>query len=300
MPQLGETVTEGTITKWLKPVGDQVARDEPLFEVSTDKVDSEVPSRPGRADRDPGPGGRHRRRRRHPGRHRRRRRPRDGSRRHLEAGGSTPADRDRRVPGRAEPPAGPSDAPPAGCARPRSSPGTVRPPSPAPASPVVPRHRPRLPHRPRTDRGAASSCRRWSAGSWTTTTSIRPRVRGTGLGGRITRSDVRVGHRRRAARPPRRGRPVPASPTPVAPSGARPPAPAAPAAPAAPLHRPVPHRPHLSHRHPAQRPHPRSGPGAPCPAPRRTSARDEVVPFTNIRRRTAEHMVRSKATSAHT
>ena len=44
MPQLGETVTEGTITKWFKSVGDQVERDEPLFEVSTDKVDSEVPS----------------------------------------------------------------------------------------------------------------------------------------------------------------------------------------------------------------------------------------------------------------
>ncbi len=44
MPQLGETVTEGTITKWFKEVGDQVAEDEPLFEVSTDKVDSEVPS----------------------------------------------------------------------------------------------------------------------------------------------------------------------------------------------------------------------------------------------------------------
>src|SRR3954470_13935722 len=44
MPQLGETVTEGTITKWFKAVGDAVALDEPLFEVSTDKVDSEVPS----------------------------------------------------------------------------------------------------------------------------------------------------------------------------------------------------------------------------------------------------------------
>ncbi|MFZ0058715.1 MAG: biotin/lipoyl-containing protein, partial [Acidimicrobiales bacterium] len=44
MPQLGETVTEGTITRWLKKVGDNVALDEPLFEVSTDKVDSEVPS----------------------------------------------------------------------------------------------------------------------------------------------------------------------------------------------------------------------------------------------------------------
>ncbi len=44
MPQLGETVTEGTITQWFKQVGDTVAEDEPLFEVSTDKVDSEVPS----------------------------------------------------------------------------------------------------------------------------------------------------------------------------------------------------------------------------------------------------------------
>src|SRR3954468_16216617 len=44
MPQLGETVTEGTITRWFKEVGENVAVDEPLFEVSTDKVDSEVPA----------------------------------------------------------------------------------------------------------------------------------------------------------------------------------------------------------------------------------------------------------------
>ena len=44
LPQLGETVTEGTITKWFKNVGDTVRADEPLFEVSTDKVDTEVPS----------------------------------------------------------------------------------------------------------------------------------------------------------------------------------------------------------------------------------------------------------------
>jgi 2-oxoglutarate dehydrogenase E2 component (dihydrolipoamide succinyltransferase) len=44
LPQLGETVTEGTITQWFKKVGDSVAEDEPLFEVSTDKVDTEVPS----------------------------------------------------------------------------------------------------------------------------------------------------------------------------------------------------------------------------------------------------------------
>src|SRR5262245_57571881 len=44
MPQLGETIIEGTILKWLKQEGDSVARDEPLFEISTDKVDTEVPS----------------------------------------------------------------------------------------------------------------------------------------------------------------------------------------------------------------------------------------------------------------
>ena len=44
LPQLGETVTEGTITQWFKQVGDDVAADEPLFEVSTDKVDTEVPA----------------------------------------------------------------------------------------------------------------------------------------------------------------------------------------------------------------------------------------------------------------
>ena len=44
MPALGESVTEGTVTTWLKSVGDTVSLDEPLVEVSTDKVDSEVPS----------------------------------------------------------------------------------------------------------------------------------------------------------------------------------------------------------------------------------------------------------------
>ena len=44
MPQMGESIVEGTITKWIKKVGDKVERDEPLFEISTDKVDSEVPA----------------------------------------------------------------------------------------------------------------------------------------------------------------------------------------------------------------------------------------------------------------
>jgi 2-oxoglutarate dehydrogenase E2 component (dihydrolipoamide succinyltransferase) len=44
MPQMGVSVSEGTITRWLKQPGEQVARDEPLLEISTDKVDTEVPS----------------------------------------------------------------------------------------------------------------------------------------------------------------------------------------------------------------------------------------------------------------
>ena len=59
MPELGESVTEGTVTQWLKKVGDKVSVDEPLLEVSTDKVDTD-----------------HRRGRRHCGRRRRHRRDR--------------------------------------------------------------------------------------------------------------------------------------------------------------------------------------------------------------------------------
>src|SRR5260370_17798052 len=44
MPQLGESVTEGTVTRWLKREGERVEADEPLLEVSTDKVDTEIPS----------------------------------------------------------------------------------------------------------------------------------------------------------------------------------------------------------------------------------------------------------------
>src|SRR6516164_3981082 len=44
MPQMGESIFEGTIIKWLKQPGDRVEKDEPLFEISTDKVDAEIPS----------------------------------------------------------------------------------------------------------------------------------------------------------------------------------------------------------------------------------------------------------------
>src|ERR1700747_2904888 len=44
MPQMGESIAEGTLSKWLKKVGDAVKRDEPMFEISTDKVDAEIPA----------------------------------------------------------------------------------------------------------------------------------------------------------------------------------------------------------------------------------------------------------------
>src|ERR1700693_3538206 len=44
MPKMGESIVEGTLTKWLKKAGEHVDRDEPLFEISTDKVDTEIPS----------------------------------------------------------------------------------------------------------------------------------------------------------------------------------------------------------------------------------------------------------------
>src|SRR6478735_6918559 len=44
MPQMGESITEGTVSKWLKSVGDNIEKDEALLEISTDKVDAEVPS----------------------------------------------------------------------------------------------------------------------------------------------------------------------------------------------------------------------------------------------------------------
>src|SRR3954469_19607481 len=44
MPQMGESIAEGTLSRWLKKVGDTVKRDEPIFEISTDKVDAEIPA----------------------------------------------------------------------------------------------------------------------------------------------------------------------------------------------------------------------------------------------------------------
>jgi len=267
MPQLGETVTEGTITKWFKAVGDAVAEDEPLFEVSTDKVDSEVPSpvsgtlteilvpegdtvdvgvvlaRVGDA-------------------------PAGGA----EAGTAeqTPApEAPAAEPPAAEPPA--AEEAPAAPAEPEAPapaaeqqapapepvPAPVPAPEPAPVA-AAPAPAPE-PGAPASNGGRLLSpvVRRLINEN-----NLDPAaITGTGPGGRITRSDVL---------------------TVLDQGGAQ--APAQPAAPAAPAAQPA-------------APAPAA---APAPQPvARAGERDTAVPHTNIRRRTAEHMTRSKATSAH-
>jgi pyruvate dehydrogenase E2 component (dihydrolipoamide acetyltransferase) len=226
MPQLGETVTEGTVTRWMKAVGDTVDRDEPLFEVSTDKVDSEVPS------------------------------PAAGVLTEIlvpegetvEVGvklavigdaGSAPAAaptaeaEPAAVPAPAEPPAPPAPAaapaPPEPAPEPAIEAAPPSPPSgsePLIASPVV--------RKLLSENGIVASD-----------------VPGTGAGGRITRGDVlQVVDAKRSTAP----QAAPVSAAPSAPS--------------------------------------------PATVPSRSGV-DQIVPFSNMRRRTAEHMVRSKATSPH-
>ena len=166
MPQLGETVTEGTITRWLKQVGDAVAVDDVLFEVSTDKVDTEVPSAfAGVPPRGLRPRGRHRAHRHAPGRHHRHRRR------------------------------GPRREPSRGTSRPRRR----RPISPCAAAAVTGRtasDRPRA-DLARLERSAdasradgTGSCRRWCGGCWTSTGWRPATSSGSGRDGRITRADV--------------------------------------------------------------------------------------------------------------
>jgi pyruvate dehydrogenase E2 component (dihydrolipoamide acetyltransferase) len=282
MPQLGETVTEGTITKWYKAVGDQVARDEPLFEVSTDKVDSEVPSPAGgvltailvpEGDTvdvgvtlavigDDAPA--------------------DGAAPTAPAVAAAAAAPQAPVgPPESDPPSadGPVAAPVA-TAAPRATPAPAAaptlsvPPSPAPPlngsgqglvlSPVV--------RRLLSDHDIDPAT-----------------VRGTGLGGRITRGDVESVIAAGGNGPSPEAPAAPARVPSIADrrATADPDAAGAPAAPGAP-------------EAPTVSDAPTAAASAATPTQSGPATRDEVLPFTNIRRRTAEHMVRSKATSAHT
>jgi pyruvate dehydrogenase E2 component (dihydrolipoamide acetyltransferase) len=294
MPQLGETVTEGTITRWLKQVGDAIAEDEVLFEVSTDKVDSEVPS------------------------------PTAGVVSEILVAEGDTVDVGTRLAvisdGSSAPapvPAAQSAPAPAAAAQPETQAAPV--PQESPAEPATGRAESLEPEpvaetarngeaatRPAAatspvQRAAAAAAGREAppaaaapAGEADTGKVLSPvvrrlisennldaaQIRGTGAGGRITRSDVlALIDRQSAAGPNGNGHAAaPAAGSPPAPTAA-PPAGSPPAPSAA----------------PAAPPAPAASSFAPAPA----GDRDTIVPFTNIRRRTAEHMIRSKATSAH-
>lgn len=293
LPALGESVTEGTITRWFKAVGEEVAEDEPLFEVSTDKVDSEVPS------------------------------PVAGVVTEILVEEGDTVDVGTRVavvasageaPAEAAPP--PEAATPAEPAHeplPEPLPGDTEAPRPDVLTPAAddPGHEPLpepLPVAPPLESPAALLPEPLpEAAPASAPTSAAPEVaaapagappllspvvrrlleeagvdpaevRGTGIGGRITRSDAEEHLRGRAA-------------TPAAPAAAPAPAPAAPAAPAP---APVPA--------PAPAPAPAVAPSAPAaaaPTHAPTTGVDARVPLNKIRRITAEHMVRSLETSAH-
>jgi 2-oxoglutarate dehydrogenase E2 component (dihydrolipoamide succinyltransferase) len=288
MPQLGETVTEGTITKWFKQVGEEVAEDEPLFEVSTDKVDSEVPSpvtgvlseilvpegetvdvgvvlaRIGDA---PAGGG--------------------------EATEQAPAAEEASAEQPAEAPAEPAEEAPA--AEPEASAEPEAPasaePQPAPGAesvaeqperrqepPEAPAPAPTAPEAPAAQGAPATNGRLLSpvVRRLISENNLDPAaIVGTGPGGRITRNDVLSVLDQGGA--------VAAAAAPAAPAQPAPTQPAQPAAPAA----------QAPAAAPASAPAPAAQPVA------RAGERDTTIAHTNIRRRTAEHMTRSKQTSAH-
>lgn len=247
MPQMGESIAEGTVTKWLKNLGDRVERDEPLFEISTDKVDAEIPS------------------------------PAAGILKEIRVapGTTVPINTVVAVIAAAEPAgAGPRvTQPPAQTA---AAPAAV---ASAPAAVPVPP----VEYRLEDELSSSQAPRAEAAADDLRLSRSSPVVRriaaehhldireipGTGIGGRVTKQDI-LGH-----------------------LGAR----AADAAPA-----PPPQTPSLPFAAPAAPP---SSSPAPAPlAPAATSrpgaaGRVELVPISPIRRKTAEHMVLSKRTSAH-
>ena len=307
MPQLGETVTEGTVVRWFKQVGDEVALDEALFEVSTDKVDTEVPSpaagvlseilanegdvvevgqvlaRVGSEAAAPAPA--------EPPAPQPPAEPEPPA--PAPPAARTPAARRARAgaPNHPAPaPAHQSPAPPA--ARAASGPRPQRPaPEPPPASTVPPVSEPAK----SVGRGLVLSpvVRRLIAES-----GIDPAtITGTGRGGRITRSDVEQAIRARAS--------VPAGDAAAAPEDAVPqPAPSEPPPAERPPSEPPPAEP-PSEPPPAE-PSPDPAPSGPAPSRQAPAvpavvarSGDSVVPLNRIRRRTADHMVMSKQTSPH-
>ena len=261
MPQMGESIAEGTITKWLKKVGDAVKRDEPIFEISTDKVDAEIPS------------------------------PVAGTLIEIKVqeGATVAINTVVGVIGEAseKSAAAPAPAPaPAVAAAPKApEPAPVTPPAPAPP-PAAPAPAPAPPARapePAAVRPAPAPVEATGGQVESIEERIRRRssplvrkiaqehaievgeVDGTGIHNRVTKNDILsyIENRKVAA---------------------------APAAAAAALEAPAPA---LGRAEPAPAP-------APSPRPSiSVTDRDEVVAMTKIRKITAENMILSKRTSAH-
>ncbi len=306
MPQLGETVTEGTITRWFKQVGDTIAVDEMLFEVSTDKVDTEVPS------------------------------PVAGVITEIvipegetvevgvvlavigdAAASEAPAAAPAAAPV-AEPVATPAPvaepvAAPAAAPAPAPEPAPVAEPTDVPAPEPVAEAAPPIPESGGGSDFVLSPVVRRLVSEYGVDVS---QITGSGLGGRISRDDVQRHIEAKQLRP---GGQPPATPPATPPAAA--PAAAAPANDAAPANEPAP----ANDAAPANEPVPAAAPlpvavaaspappapapapmPVPAPAPARVipavqaGSRDTVVPLSNIRLRTGEHMVRSKTVAPHT
>jgi pyruvate dehydrogenase E2 component (dihydrolipoamide acetyltransferase) len=246
MPQMGESIFEGTITKWLKKVGDKVQRDEPLFEISTDKVDAEIPA------------------------------PSAGVLREIKVKEGTTVQVNTVVAvigGAGAPVATPA---PAAAPAPRAPQPVATPAPGAPtARPAAPIARPAAPQP--VAYGAAEDIRssplvRRIARENNVDLATVP---GTGLGGRISKTDIlsfvqqhgpgQAGAVATVGRPAATTIAPPAPARPAATPAARPAAPAVP----------------------------------PLPAPAFTELPGDLVPMTPMRRKIAERMVESRRTSAH-
>ena len=267
LPQLGETVTEGTITRWFKKVGDAVAADEPLFEVSTDKVDTEVPS------------------------------PVAGTLTEIRVkeGDTVPVGTVIAVVGAAsgasvQPAPAPAPAP---VAQPAPAPAPVAQPAPAPAPAPVAQPAPAPAPVMQPAAASVATATRTAIPASVSNKLLSPVVRrlvsehgidvnalvGTGPGSRITREDVLDFIDKNGS-----------APKVAAPAQAPAPAPVAQVAPA------------QAHVAPATAP--AATPAAPrvaAPPAKFTAAseRETVISLSKIRRLTASHMIMSQAVSAH-
>src|SRR5947199_5581233 len=177
MPQMGESIAEGTLSKWLKKLGDEVKRDEPLFEISTDKVDAEIPA------------------------------PNAGTLVEIKVqeGQTVPVqtlvaviETDKGASATAAPSAAAQRAPAASGAAVASSPPAPKPaPAPAATSPVLPRPSPSSPVPPKGDGGVETAEERLRRKSTPLVRKIAAEhqvdistIPGTGFAGRVTKQDI--------------------------------------------------------------------------------------------------------------